>query len=91
MLRQRIMQAADAMTRGDVPRTQKEALAQYVSVDCMLVVGHGASESPLLVVYHMLIDMLPHSRLSLSPQCGFSSHSKVTFVSYEVSGHIMTS
>ena len=31
VLKARIMEAADAMTRGDIPRTQKEALAQYVS------------------------------------------------------------
>ena len=31
VLKARIMEAADAMTHGDIPRTQKEALGQYVS------------------------------------------------------------
>ncbi|KAH9917152.1 UROD/MetE-like protein [Epithele typhae] len=48
-LRERIEEAADAVTRGGVYKTRQEALAQ----------------------------------LSLSPQCGFSSNSKVSFMAHD--------
>ena len=86
MLRQRILQAAEVIAHGEIPRTKEAALSQYVSPRvCGLPASMDAVAS--VVPFGSLLTFCPMTinRLSLSPQCGFASHSRgFTFVTHEV-------